>query len=140
MKKTLIGIAGFALFAAACSEPVDTGEAGKSEASRRPNILLVMVDDMGFSDIGTYGSEVQTPNLDRLAEQGMRFNQFRNTSKCWPTRATLLTGQYAQRVGLSVDVLTHKNHATLGDVLQSVGYKTLMVGKHHALDSVVYQG
>lgn len=135
MKKTLIGVAGFALFAAACSASVNTEESSKSEASRQPNILLVLVDDMGFSDIGAYGSEVETPNLDRLAAEGMRFNQFRNTSKCFPTRATLLTGQYAQRVGMSTSFLTFKNYVTLGDVLRSVGYKTLMVGKHHALDN-----
>lgn len=135
MKKILVGIAGLALFVAGCSEPVNTEGTGKSDASSQPNILLVMVDDMGFADIGAYGSEVQTPNLDRLAEQGMRFNQFRNTSKCWPTRATLMTGQYAQRVGMSTGVLRFRNHVTLGDVLRSVGYKTLMVGKHHALDN-----
>jgi arylsulfatase len=121
-------VAGLALLVTACAEPVDTAS--------KPNIVLVMVDDMGFADIGAYGSEVQTPNLDRLADEGMRFNQFRNTSKCWPTRATLLTGQYAQRVGLSVSAESrHKNHATLGDVLKTAGYKTLMVGKHHALDN-----
>ena len=135
IKNVSFGIAGLALLITACAEPVDTEETAVTETAGKPNILLVMVDDMGFSDIGAYGSEVQTPNLDRLADQGMRFNQFRNTSKCWPTRATLLTGQYAQRVGLSVDILTHRNHATLGDVLQSAGYKTLMVGKHHALDN-----
>jgi len=134
--KILFGFVGLALLTSACAESVNTEGSGQSEASNPPNILLVMVDDMGFADIGAYGSEVQTPNLDRLADQGMRFNQFRNTSKCWPTRATLLTGQYAQRVGLSVSAESrHKNHATLGDVLQSVGYKTLMVGKHHAVDN-----
>lgn len=100
-----------------------------------PNILLVMVDDMGFSDIGPYGSEVSTPNLDRLAEEGMRFNNFHNTAKCFPTRAALMTGQYAQRVGMSTSIRELKNAATLGDVLKTAGYKTLMVGKHHALDN-----
>jgi arylsulfatase len=136
MKNVLFGFAGLALLVTACAEPVDTEETEVTETASKPNIVVVMVDDMGFADIGAYGSEVQTPNLDRLADQGMRFNQFRNTSKCWPTRATLLTGQYAQRVGLSVSADSrHKNHATLGDVLQSAGYKTLMVGKHHALDN-----
>jgi len=136
MKKTLVGIACVALFASACAEPDNDEVTADPASATKPNIVVVMVDDMGFADIGAYGSEVETPNLDRLAEQGMRFNQFRNTSKCWPTRATLLTGQYAQRVGLSVSAESrHKNHATLGDVLQSVGYKTLMVGKHHAVDN-----
>ncbi len=134
-KNIATGIACLALFVAGCSEPVNTNGTGNSDAIGRPNILLVMVDDMGFSDIGAYGSEVSTPNLDQLAEQGMRFNQFRNTSKCWPTRATLMTGQYAQRVGMSVEPLSFTNYATLGDVLRTAGYKTLMVGKHHALDN-----
>jgi len=136
MKNVIFGIAGLAVMLTACAEPVDTQETEVTEKTSKPNIVLVMVDDMGFSDIGAYGSEVQTPNLDRLADGGMRFNQFRNTSKCWPTRATLLTGQYAQRVGLSVSAESqHKNHATLGDVLKTAGYKTLMVGKHHAIDN-----
>jgi arylsulfatase len=84
MNKTLVGVACLALFAVACGEQVSTGEAATTQADSRPNIVLVMVDDMGFADIGAYGSEVQTPNLDQLADQGMRFNQFRNTSKCWP--------------------------------------------------------
>jgi arylsulfatase len=94
-----------------------------------------MVDDMGFSDIGAYGSEVETPNLDQLAAEGMRFNQFRNTSKCFTTRASLMTGQYAQRIGMSTSNLYFRNYVTFGDVLRSAGYKTLMVGKHHALDN-----
>jgi arylsulfatase A-like enzyme len=135
MNKILIGIASLALFSAACSEGVDVSDTRIGEAAAQPNILLVLVDDMGFSDIGAYGSEVATPNLDTLAEGGMLFNQFRNTSKCWPTRATLMTGQYAQRVGMSVQPLSFRNYATLGDVLRTAGYKTLMVGKHHALDN-----
>ncbi|NIP18135.1 MAG: sulfatase-like hydrolase/transferase, partial [Xanthomonadales bacterium] len=82
-----------------------------------------------------YGSEVATPNLDTLADEGMVFNQFRNTSKCFPTRAALMTGQYAQRVGMSVRNLSFRNYVTLGDVLRTAGYHTLMVGKHHALDN-----
>ena len=73
MKSVLIGLAVLALLVTAYAGPVDTAS--------KPNIVLVMVDDMGFADIGAYGSEVQTPNLDRLADEGMRFNQFRNTSK-----------------------------------------------------------
>lgn len=136
MKKFLFGIAGLALFVSACAEPVDTQETEVTETASKPNIVLVLVDDMGFSDIGAYGSEVQTPNLDRLAAEGMRFNQFRNTSKCFPTRAALMTGQYAQRVGMSTSPDSRfRNHATLGDVLRTAGYRTLMVGKHHALDN-----
>jgi arylsulfatase len=128
-------IIGLTLFAAACSDQKNIEHTVVIGQFDRPNILLVLADDLGFSDIGAYGSEVQTPNLDRLASQGMRFNQFRNTSKCYPTRAALLTGQYAQRVGMSVRSATLKNHTTLGEVLGTAGYKTLMVGKHHGLDN-----
>ena len=64
-----------------------------------PNVLLIMVDDMGFSDLGCYGGEINTPNLDKLASDGLRFTQFNNTARCWPTRAALLTGYYPQQVG-----------------------------------------
>ena len=64
----------------------------------RPNILLIMADDLGFSDLGCYGGEIQTPNLDSIAEEGLRFTQFYNTARCWPTRGSLLTGFYAQQI------------------------------------------
>ena len=64
----------------------------------RPNVLLIMADDLGFSDIGCYGGEIETPNLDGLARDGLRFTQFYNTARCWPTRAALLTGYFAQQV------------------------------------------
>jgi len=73
--------------------------AGVSLGNERPNILLVMADDLGFSDIGCYGGEIDTPNLDRLAAGGIRFTQFYNTGRCWPTRASLLTGFYPHQVG-----------------------------------------
>jgi arylsulfatase A-like enzyme len=64
-----------------------------------PNVLLIMVDDMGFSDLVFYGGEINTPNLDKLASGGFRLTQFNNTARCWPTRAALLTGYYPQQVG-----------------------------------------
>src|SRR4051812_49906584 len=64
----------------------------------RPNVLLILADDMGFSDAGCYGGEIQTPNLDALAKGGLRFTSFYNTARCWPTRASVLTGYYAQQV------------------------------------------
>lgn len=67
-------------------------------AAERPNILILFADDLGYSDIGCYGSEIDTPHLDRLAQQGLRFTQFYNTARCWPSRAALLTGYYAQQV------------------------------------------
>jgi arylsulfatase A-like enzyme len=135
MKKFVAGIICFALFATPLSASAGAKDSLKANSASKPNILLIMVDDMGFSDIGPYGSEVQTPNLDTLADEGMRFNNFHNTAKCFPTRAALMTGQYAQRVGMSESNLYFKNYVTFGDVLRSAGYKTLMVGKHHALDN-----
>ena len=69
-------------------------------AGKRPNVIIVMADDMGWSDIGCYGSEIETPNLDRLAKNGLRFTQFYNTGRCCPTRASLLTGTYPHQAGI----------------------------------------
>src|SRR6188474_1041552 len=66
--------------------------------AKAPNVLLILADDLGYSDIGCYGSEIETPNLDALAKDGLRFTQFYNTARCWPTRAAILTGYYAQQV------------------------------------------
>ena len=97
-------------------------------ADARPNILLIMADDMGYSDIGPYGGEIRTPNLDRLAAGGIRFTQFYNNAKCGPTRASLLTGQYSQAVGEGA----MRNALTIAEVLRPAGYRTLMTGKWHA--------
>ena len=66
--------------------------------TEKPNFLVILVDDMGYSDLGCYGGEIDTPNLDGLASNGLRFTQFYNTGRCWPTRASILTGYYAQQV------------------------------------------
>src|SRR5690348_10958733 len=66
-----------------------------TQSGSRPNIVLIMVDDMGFSDIGCYGSEIPTPNIDKLAKEGLRFTQFYNTGRCCPTRAALMSGLYS---------------------------------------------
>ena len=71
-----------------------------ADAPPRPNIVVILVDDMGFSDIGCYGSEIPTPNLDKLAAGGLRFTQFYNTGRCCPTRASLLTGLYPHQAGV----------------------------------------
>ena len=100
-------------------------------ASRpRPNVLLIMADDMGFSDLGCYGGEIQTPNLDRLAHAGMRFSNFYNNAKCEPTRASLLTGKYPHQVGSGAQVAYRS--PTFGEILHRAGYRTLMTGKWHA--------
>jgi len=82
--------------AAVGAEPVNPNR--NASPARPPNVMIILCDDLGFSDVGVYGSEIQTPNLDRLAKQGRRFTQFYNTARCWPTRAALLTGYYAQQV------------------------------------------
>src|SRR3954468_23982055 len=69
-----------------------------SVAAERPNILIILADDLGYSDLGCFGGEIRTPNLDALAAGGLRFTPFYNTARCWPTRASLLTGYYAQQV------------------------------------------
>src|SRR5512137_1486305 len=71
-----------------------------SAAGQRPNIVLILADDMGFSDLGCYGSEIATPNLDRLAGDGLRFTQFYNCARCCPTRASLMTGLYPHQTGI----------------------------------------
>ena len=96
----------------------------------RPNIVLIMCDDMGFSDIGCYGGEIDTPNLDRLAAGGMRFLTFYNNAKCEHTRASLLTGHWWHHVGASANV--HYSKPTFGELLRQAGYRTLMTGKWHA--------
>ncbi len=96
-------------------------------AKPRPNIILVMADDLGFADLGCYGSEIETPNLDALAAGGLRFTQFYNTAKCHSSRVSLLTGLYCDQAGGTK--LTRG--ATIAEVLCGAGYHTAMVGKWH---------
>ena len=93
----------------------------------RPNVVVIMVDDLGFSDLGCYGSEIETPNLDALAMNGARFSQFYNTAKCHSSRVSLLTGQYCIAAGDTA--LTHA--VTSAEVLGTAGYFTAMTGKWH---------
>lgn len=96
-------------------------------STSKPNILVVLTDDLGFSDLGCYGSEIATPNLDRLASNGLRFTQFYNTAKCHSTRVSLLSGRWCRQAG---DVALTRA-AILPEVLGSSGYFTLMTGKWH---------
>ncbi|MBP3942469.1 arylsulfatase [Sphingobacteriaceae bacterium WQ 2009] len=108
---------------------------------KRPNIVLILADDLGYSDLGSYGSEIPTPNLDRLAQEGIRFREFYNNSICAPTRASLLTGQYQHRAGVgyfSFDLglpayqgFINQESLTLAEVLKESGYRTLTAGKWH---------
>ncbi|MCD4710944.1 MAG: arylsulfatase [Bacteroidales bacterium] len=115
--------------------------AGCESKQDLPNIILISADDLGWSDLGCYGSEISTPNIDRLARQGMRFTQFHNTSKCFPSRACLLTGVYAQQTGYDRSYKEPlMNAVTLGEVLREAGYITLWSGKHHGVENPVYRG
>lgn len=112
-----------------------------SDSAPRPDIVLVMADDMGFSDLGSYGGEIETPHLDRLAANGLRFSHFYNTARCCPTRASLLTGLYAHQAGvghmMGDDGLPGyrgdlaANAVTIAEALREAGYGTYMSGKWH---------
>ena len=109
--------------------------------NKKPNIVLILNDDMGYSDIGCYGGEIETPNLDRLAAGGLRFSQFYNTARCSPSRASLLTGLHPHQTGIGV--LTYnmgpegyagnlnERCVTIPQVLKGSGYRTYMSGKWH---------
>ncbi|MDN5210755.1 arylsulfatase [Fulvivirgaceae bacterium BMA12] len=116
----------------------------------RPNIIIMLVDDMGFSDPGCYGGEIRTPNLDKLAGQGIRFTQFYNTSRCCPTRASLLTGLYQHQAGIGqmtgdkgfpgYSGKLRENTVTIAELLGGAGYNTGMVGKWHVSRTKQQQG
>lgn len=110
-------------------------------ASKKPNIVLIMADDLGYSDIGSYGGEIKTPALDGLAENGLRFTNFYNTARCCPTRASMLTGLYPHQAGIGRMTFDNNkpgyrgfltdNTATVAELLKQSGYNTGMVGKWH---------
>jgi arylsulfatase A-like enzyme len=107
----------------------------------KPNIVLIMADDLGWSDLGCYGSEIRTPNLDSLASNGMKFTQMYNSARCCPSRAALLTGLNPQQAGIGHMIndlgvpayqgYLNENCVTIAEVLKTAGYRTLMAGKWH---------
>jgi arylsulfatase len=101
-------------------------------AGDRPNIVAIMLDDLGYSDLGCYGGEIRTPNIDRLAAGGLRFTRFYNASRCCPSRASLLTGLYPHQVGLARNGRDlSRDGATIAELLRAAGYQTAMAGKWH---------
>ena len=145
----LIGLSSFVMFAAtAHSEAIDSPRDSLASSpiqishTQRPNIVILFVDDMGFSDVGCFGGEIETPHLDSLAANGLRLSQFYNTSRCCPSRASLLTGLYQHQAGIGM--MVYRNYGqgyegnltnrcvTFGEVLQTAGYQTMLVGKWHA--------
>ena len=117
------------------------GDLSAAPSTGRPNIIVILSDDMGFSDIGCYGGEIQTPSLDALAKGGVRFTQFYNMARCCPTRASLLTGLYPHQAGVGHMVedrgldgyrgSLNRNCVTMAEALKPAGYRSYAVGKWH---------
>lgn len=122
-----------------------SGHVSGQKPEQKPNIILILADDMGYSDIGCFGSEINTPNLDRLANQGLRMTNFHNAARSYPSRASLLTGLYPHQTGVG-DMLqddgmpgyqTKLNHhcVTMAEVLSQAGYYCMISGKWHVGNS-----
>ena len=134
IKYTILFITFFSCLSHAAEKPTKAND-------ERPNIIVIMVDDMGFSDISCYGGEIPTPHLDKLGKNGLKFSQFHNTGRCCPTRATLLTGLYSHLAGMgwmthdqnTIGYRGHLNNecVTIAEVLKPAGYFTAMTGKWH---------
>ncbi|WP_422928281.1 arylsulfatase [Singulisphaera sp. PoT] len=112
---------------------------GIGAEAKRPNVVFILADDLGFSDLGCYGGEIETPNVDRLAKQGLRFTQCYNTARCWPSRAAFLTGYYPQQVNRDPAAIRPKWAALLPQLLKPAGYRSYHSGKWH-VDGPVLAG
>src|SRR6478752_2429279 len=112
-----------------------------AQQKKKPNIVVILADDLGYSDIGCYGSEIKTPQLDKLAKNGLRFTNFFNTARCCPSRAALLTGLYSHQAGVGHMVENskqpgyegqlNKSCVTIAEVLRRFRYRCYMIGKRH---------
>ena len=146
-RKNNINIFSWILILCLCSNVI----AAQKVKSARPNVIVILTDDMGYSDIGCFGSEIKTPNIDRLAANGLSFTRFYNTGRCSPTRASLLTGLYPHQASMGhlstenyaepgyTDDLS-KNAVTLAELFKQAGYATYMTGKWHVAKSMVANG
>ncbi len=136
---TIISICGFALVISlsSCSKDSTT-----DATPQKPNVLLIMCDDLGYSDLGSYGGEIRTPRIDQLAETGVRFTHFTNTGRCCPSRAALLTGHYPHSVGMGWMTAADEHRPgyrgqlsdqvpTIAEIFKANGYGTYMSGKWH---------
>ena len=122
----------------------------ETAAAKRPNIVVILADDMGFSDLGCYGGEIHTPNLDALASNGVRFTQFYNTARCCPTRAALLTGLYSHQAGIGHMIEDkgldgfrgelNNRCVTIAEALKPAGYRSYAVGKWHVARNILPDG
>lgn len=130
--------------AATLAQPVTAPPSqGQTAPAKRPNVIVILVDDMGFSDVGAYGGEIPTPNIDALAASGIRFTQFYNSARCSPSRAALLTGLYPHEAGMGnlegvirpgaggLQGRIADRAVTIAEVLQPAGYFTGVAGKWH---------
>jgi arylsulfatase A-like enzyme len=121
LKKSILGV-----LSVGC---LSLGLIQSASAQERPNIVVIMCDDMGYSDIGCYGGEINTPNLDKLAANGIRYSQMYNTSKCHTSRSSLLTGRYVMGSSKGPNL---RVGPTFGEVAKTAGYRTLWSGKNHS--------
>ncbi len=133
------------LFRYAMGATLSIAASACTQKDDRPNIIVILADDLGYSDLGCYGGEIQTPNLDRLAANGLRFSRFYNTGRSCPTRASLLTGLYQHQAGIGR--MTFDQHlpgyrgqlsdstVTIAEVMKGAGYNTGMIGKWHVAET-----